>query len=59
MNENMNDHDDNLNEDWMSPLKVQRYAEMEEEWERPYSILKKKTMKVKLLLYSFKIKILT
>jgi hypothetical protein len=32
---------DNNDEDWMTPIKVERYAEMEEEWQRPYSVLKK------------------
>jgi hypothetical protein len=32
---------DENDEDWMTPIKVERYAEMEEEWQRPYLVLKK------------------
>ena len=37
MSEKMDEND----EDWMTPIKVERYAELEEEWQRPYSVLKK------------------
>jgi hypothetical protein len=32
---------DKNDEDWMTLIKVERYAEMEEEWQRPYLVLKK------------------